>query len=238
MRDIQKEILGKLINTNGLKYTDARPARVENDLFNYHLQFLVGKGLITKNDDGLYSLSTEGKKYVDGFISTSQEGKPYFRFRVAVLVCPIKIENGVEYVLNQTRKRHPFFGDTGLLTGKVRAAEPMIETVNRKLFDEAGLRGDATINGSIRKIRYDHQGELFSDSLWYFCIVRNILGNLKENYRFGDNHWNNWDETIKFEEESVQGSKNIASIYKQLRDNPSETISFFHFEEIVKLPKF
>lgn len=54
-RDIQSEILSKLLTAETLRYSEARPENVESDLYNYHLKFLIQKGLVEKNDNG-YSL--------------------------------------------------------------------------------------------------------------------------------------------------------------------------------------
>ncbi|MCA9392339.1 NUDIX domain-containing protein [candidate division WWE3 bacterium] len=239
-RDIQKEILGKLLSTNGLRYTDARPSRVENDLFNYHLQFLVEKGLVEKHeDDGLYYLTQAGKQYIEGNISLTQEGRPYFRFRVGVLVIALIVDHGETLILSHTRKRHPFYGDTGAITGKVHASERVKDTALRKLEEETGLvGGKVEVKGLMRKIRKTEDGELFFDSFWFICLVRGADGELVVENEFGINRWSTWDEAIASEEGSKQGSKNLVEIYKKLRDKPNEELPFIYFEEETRVPEF
>lgn len=60
---LQNHILSKLKNAKFLRYSDMQPDKVPNDLYNYHLQFLVKKGFVTKSTDG-YALSASGIKHV------------------------------------------------------------------------------------------------------------------------------------------------------------------------------
>ena len=49
---IQNRIISKLKNAASLRYSELWPEKVPNDLFNYHLQFLVKKGYVDKSGDG------------------------------------------------------------------------------------------------------------------------------------------------------------------------------------------
>ena len=51
--DVQKKILIKLLSSDQLKYSKIKPNNIANDLFNYHLQFLLKKGLIKKTESYL-----------------------------------------------------------------------------------------------------------------------------------------------------------------------------------------
>ena len=41
---IQNHILSRLKNAKSLRYSEMQPGAIPNDLYNYHLQFLVKKG--------------------------------------------------------------------------------------------------------------------------------------------------------------------------------------------------
>jgi hypothetical protein len=58
---IQKSIVYKLTLTSPLRFKDLKPDELDNKLFNYHLKIVVNHGLVTKNDDGLYVLTSKGK---------------------------------------------------------------------------------------------------------------------------------------------------------------------------------
>ena len=61
--EIQNKIVSRLKNADVLKYSELQPKNIPNDLFNYHLQFLVKNGLLEKKNSG-YSLSKKGIKYI------------------------------------------------------------------------------------------------------------------------------------------------------------------------------
>ena len=63
---IQNEILTNFIGAKSLRYSEARPEGLENDLYNYHLQFLVKKGFLEKTN-AKYALTKVGKQYVAQF---------------------------------------------------------------------------------------------------------------------------------------------------------------------------
>ena len=63
---IQNHIVSRLKNAKMLRYSELQQKGVPNDLFNYHLQFLVKKGYLNRSDDG-YSLSELGVRHVADF---------------------------------------------------------------------------------------------------------------------------------------------------------------------------
>ena len=69
---IQNNILTKLKGTKSLKYSQLKPAKVANDLFNYHLQFLIKKDFVKKVGEG-YSLSALGLKHIADPLITPEQ---------------------------------------------------------------------------------------------------------------------------------------------------------------------
>jgi len=123
---IQDLILAKLLTSEkGLPYSKARPGDTDNDLFNYHLQFLVGKHYIKKIDDK-YSLTKKGKKHV---LQMDMLGKTYEYFKASVLTYVVKQPE--RKILLHKRLRHPYYGDIMTVSGKVLPGEK-IETAAKK----------------------------------------------------------------------------------------------------------
>jgi hypothetical protein len=108
---IQNKIISRLKNASSLKYSELQPKNIPNDLFNYHLQFLVKKGLINK-DGSRYSLSKSGIKYVaDVTKDTNISGEILFKVNPVMILC--RKEKGKIQVLNQLRKSQPSYGKKG-----------------------------------------------------------------------------------------------------------------------------
>lgn len=51
LNETQIQILTHFLNNKKLKYSEARPKGIANDLYNYHLQFLVSKDFLKKEAD-------------------------------------------------------------------------------------------------------------------------------------------------------------------------------------------
>jgi ADP-ribose pyrophosphatase YjhB (NUDIX family)/predicted transcriptional regulator len=59
---IQNEILYRLSFDESLRFSELKPAELENKLFDYHLKQLIKDQLVHKSDDGEYSLTPDGKR--------------------------------------------------------------------------------------------------------------------------------------------------------------------------------
>lgn len=228
---IQLHILKNLLNSDsGLRYRDMKLPDIENDLYNYHLQYLLKEEVISKKDT-LYFLTDKGKKYVEDILPLDPLGQTSELFRVNVLCGVIRKVDGKIQVLNQLRKRHPYFGDTGIIGGAVRKGEKIIDAASRKLQDETGLTADFKFIGVIRKMRYKSDGELFTDILFHVCFTENFEGELKNKTEFGENFWLDLNSSIKAENKSVMGSLELVKILKLLKKVDYKDIPNFYVEE-------
>ena len=65
LHKIQRDILSKLLFSEGLRYSDAKPnKRLENNKYDFHLDQLIKIGYVQHNDN-LYSLTSIGKDYTN-----------------------------------------------------------------------------------------------------------------------------------------------------------------------------
>ncbi len=234
--DIQMHILRKLITADsGLRYRDMKPEEIENDLYNYHLKYLVRDGYVS-HEHSLYFLTDDGKKYVEDIAPLDPIGNVSELFRVNVLAGVIRKHGHTIEILNQHRKRHPYYGDTGIIGGTVRKGERIVDAASRKLFDETGLTGEFRLLGVIRKLRYKPNGELFTDIFFHVCFTDEYYGDLKESTDFGDNYWLDLESSIQMERDSSMGSIELANVLEKLRIVEYKEIPVFYVEEIKIVP--
>ena len=59
---IQKSIVYKLAFSSGMRFSELQPADLDNKLFDYHLKQVIRDGLVEKGEDGLYRLTSEGRR--------------------------------------------------------------------------------------------------------------------------------------------------------------------------------
>ncbi len=224
---IQNHIISKLKNAKTLRYSEMQPTKVPNDLYNYHLQFLVKKGLVWKLEDG-YSLSPAGIKRVADINTSNDSLTSLFKVNVITILYR-KVGKKIE-ILNQIRKSNPSYGKVGVMGGVVRKGELTEVAATRKLKQETGLITDFKIVGCERRIMYK-EGELFSDVLFPIAVADEYSGELI-NTDFGDNLWVPIDQAIKNESDPYDSIAGITTVLKAIKSKKINKLPFFYTEEI------
>lgn len=225
---IQNHILSKLKNAKSLRYSELQPKKVPNDLFNYHLQYLVKKELITRSDDG-YSLSNSGIKHVADPYPTNDAITSLFKINVITIVS--RIVDGKIEILNQIRKSNPSYGKVGVMGGVVLKGELIEPAATRKLKQETGLEAKFKLIGSERRIMYK-SGELFSDLIFPIAYADTYTGELISDTDFGHNMWVSIDDAIKNESAEFDSIKSINIVLKAIKDGKIVQLPFFFNEGI------
>jgi 8-oxo-dGTP pyrophosphatase MutT (NUDIX family) len=225
---IQNHILSKLKNAKTLRYSELQPEKVPNDLFNYHLQYLVKKNYLIKSDEG-YSLSEEGIKHVADPYTSNDAITSLFKVNVITIVSRV-IEGKIE-ILNQLRKSNPSYGKVGVMGGVVLKGELIEPAATRKLKQETGLDADFKLVGCERRIMYKG-GELFSDLMFPIAYADTYSGDLIEDTDFGHNMWVSIDEAIKNESAEFDSIRSINIALRAIKDGNICSLPFFFKEEI------
>ncbi len=225
---VQNHILSKLKNAKSLRYSELQPEKVPNDLFNYHLQYLVKKEFIVKSDDG-YSLSNKGIKHVADPYPSNDAITSLFKINVITIVSRV-IDGKIE-ILNQIRKSNPSYGKVGVMGGVVLKGELIEPAATRKLKQETGLDAEFTLVGSERRIMYK-SGELFSDLLFPIAHTDTYSGDLIVDSDFGHNMWVSIDDAIKNESAEFDSIKSINIVLKAIKIGTIKNLPFFFKEEI------
>jgi hypothetical protein len=225
---IQNQILSKLKNASFLRYSEIAPDRIPNDLFNYHLQFLVKKGFVLKSENG-YSLSPAGIKHIADPIYTTDSISSLFKINVITIAS--RIVNGKIEILNQIRKSNPSFGKIGVMGGVVLKGELIEPAATRKFAQETRLEANFKLIGCERRIMYK-SGELFSDLLFPIAYTDSCSGELQIDSPFGHNMWVSIDEAIKNEGGDFDNIKSLTKVLQAIKDHKLAKLPFFFEENI------
>lgn len=194
---IQRHILTKLLRSSEpMRYREMKPDDVENDLYNYHLQFLVKKGLVEKVESK-YTLSDYGKKFVVEINPIDAKGQLQEKFKVNVLANLIKVEGSKILVLNQIRKRHPFYGQHTTVGGNLHKGESITNAAARNLFEKTGLTAEFTLVGNVRRAIFESDKNVFNDMIFYICVSDKFEGKLISENEYGENYWDTIENTIQ-----------------------------------------
>jgi ADP-ribose pyrophosphatase YjhB (NUDIX family) len=221
--------LSKLKNAEKLRYSELQPAKVANDLFNYHLQQLVKKGLVERLADG-YMLSAAGIKHVaDPYLQNSAITS---LFKINVITIASRVVNGKIEILNQIRKSNPSYGKVGVMGGVVLKGELIEPAATRKFKQETGLDAKFRLLGMERRTMYKDR-ELFSDLIFPITYSNKVSGELEEQTKFGQNLWVPIDQAVKNESDEFDSIKSIITVLKAIKNNKIAKLPFF-FDEVVK----
>ena len=206
-----------------------RPEQVPNDLFNYHLQFLVKKDFVTKTEDG-YSLSDIGIKYMADPHTTSDSISSLFKINVITIVSRTT-STGIE-VLNQIRRSNPSYGKIGVPGGVVLKGDMLTLAATRKLEEETGLQAEFKMMGFERRLMYVNK-ELFSDVLFPIAYADSYSGVLKPKTIFGENIWTPIEQAIENESTEFDSIKSIVNVLRAVKNDSIEKMPLF-FEETIQ----
>ena len=149
---IQNHIFSRLKNAKILRYSELQLPKVPNDLFNYHLQFLVKKGYVERSEVG-YALSALGIKHIADFNPPVDAQGSTHLFKVNVLTVVSRIHGGKIQILNQIRKSNPSYGKVGVMGGIVHKGESIEAAATRKFKEETGLNAAFKLVGMQRRDR-------------------------------------------------------------------------------------
>jgi len=215
--------------STGLRYRDMKPADMESDLYNYHLQYLVKHGYVAKTD-GLYYLDVSAKKYLIELGQLDEQlGRRNFKM-ASLCVVTREGESGLE-LLYQTRGRQPMAGQKGLVGGGIQRGELATQAAARVAKQKAGLDADFRLLGVMRKLRFDNDNQLYMDILYHLCLAAGHTGELAVNNEYGQQFWAPLDEAIRIEREETMGSSQLADILEQFRATSPAKIPLFYIEE-------
>ena len=224
---IQNHIISKLKNAKSLRYSELQQKGVPNDLFNYHLQFLVKKGIIDKADDG-YSLSSSGIKIVADVISDQKNLENLFKVNPLMIVS--RVHDGKIQILNQIRKSNPSYGKVGVIGGVVRKGESIEDAASRKLKVETGLSANFKVVAIMRRFMYVG-GELFSDVFFPITYSDSVEGDVIEDTDFGHNMWVDIDQAILNESAEFDSVVSLKKVLSAVKDGSISNMSFFYEED-------
>ncbi len=164
------------------------------------------RGLVKKNNNGLYELTTKGKSMVT-YLKTEENQFINLRKISARLFCTREIEDKTQ-ILIYTRLKHPFYGEQGFPSGEIAIGENFATGAVRELKEEANLFGNPVLFAITHYIvrEADNEQNLLEDKLF---MDNNPSGDLKAN-NGGKFEWVDLDKISEFIEnpfDSIEGVK-------------------------------
>jgi ADP-ribose pyrophosphatase YjhB (NUDIX family) len=181
---IQNEILYRLSFDESLRFTELRPAEIENKLFDYHLKQLIKDNLVQKGDDGKYSLTPEGKRLgvtiFDDQISKAKMAR-------SVLFLVIRRKGDKNWLLYK-RSTHPLRDMIGFMHLTPVADKTLSDAAREQVKSRTGLDCHFTTLGSgFFRVYRSGRLESFTNFTLLVCVASE--GELKSNDPRAEYFW-------------------------------------------------
>ncbi|MEO8863120.1 MAG: hypothetical protein ABI354_02245 [Candidatus Saccharimonadales bacterium] len=141
---IQRNIVQRLAFTPSLRFSDLQPDGLDNKLFTYHLKKVVAAGLVIKEDNGEYALTSQGRLLGVHALDRT-EALADRAYSVLFLVIRRKLDGAW---LLYKRKTHPLFGKTGFMHCTPTATEEAVRTAADECLAKTGLTAEFRALGS------------------------------------------------------------------------------------------
>lgn len=196
MHDAQMSILRELLFHPSVGFAKLQKSTgLSSDHFNFHLQKLIELRLVQKISRGSYALSIKGKEYANKLDTDSHTVERQPKTSV-ILVIEKKID-GIKHYVFQERLKQPYFGFLGLVSGKVRWGETIVETARRELMEETGLTADCRIAGVYHEIAYQHDtDDQLEDKIFFIVHCVGLKGKMITEFEGGRNSWMRLDDVM------------------------------------------
>lgn len=173
---IQMKILKKLLFSQSLRYLELKPAEIENNQFDFHLDQTIKDEFIQKSGNQ-YLLTQIGKEFANRMdtdkVQIAKQAK------ISIVVFPTKMIKGTLHYLIYTRLKQPFYNCQGFLSGKVMYGEQVLDSAKRELKEETNLDSKVKIVCIKHYLVFDKLSkELVEDKFMFFCLAKNPKGKL------------------------------------------------------------
>ena len=178
---IQRSILYHLALADSLRVSQLNPDIWENKLFSYHLKKVVAAGYVKKQEDGTYTLTSEGRRL--GLRAVQLENtdlsKPH-----SVLFLVVRRATDQAWLLYR-RSAHPLKDKVGFMHAVPEADVSVLDTASRILKEKTGLSGKFhALGGGYFRIYQAEQLESFTHFTLLVC--EDAIGELLQHHEHAD----------------------------------------------------
>lgn len=172
---LQQGIVYQLAFAKSMRFSDLKPDIIENKLFTYHLKKVLDAGYVQKDDEGLYSLTPEGRRLGVHVLET-RNMLPVLADSVLFLVIRRATDNAW---LLYRRSTHPLKDKVGFMHAHPNAVQTSDETAAQICLEKTGLSGDfEALGGGYFRV---YEGEnLESFTHFTLMICDDIQGELTQ----------------------------------------------------------
>lgn len=184
---IQRTIIYQLAFTHEARFKDLKPDDLDNKLFTYHLKKVIAAGYVQKSEEGLYSLTQDGRRLGTGAVQR-QEKLLVERAHSVLFLVIRRMSDGAW--LMYKRGTYPMLGFSGFMHCNPDLRRDASEAAQHECNQKTGLSGEFTVLGS-GYFRVFEQERLESFTHFTLLYCDDIQGELDPHDNRADYFWVN-----------------------------------------------
>lgn len=177
---LQIEILKQISLNPDSPFSVIQNKEITSNLFAYHVKKLLLLKLVEKNDDR-YSLTTDGKKFVNRL--EIEKEFPVFtnQPKVGILIYPFFGTDFSSDFIARTRLKEPFYGYTGTISTRFRFGEPVEQTIKKEMEQRVGFTFESSQEHGYQRIINKLDNEVVEDKIFFIYSVYGLSGSFNKN---------------------------------------------------------
>jgi hypothetical protein len=181
---LQRSIVYRLALSHEVRFSDLKPDTIENKLFTYHLKKVVAAGLVKKDDDGLYSLTPEGRRLG---IRVLDKQQVLVDRADSVLFMVVRRKSDGAWLLYK-RNVHPLIDKVGFMHATPTSRVDCPTEAKNTCLAATGLTGNFTaLGGGYFRVYEGENLESFTNFTLLVC--EDATGELQQNDEYADYFW-------------------------------------------------
>jgi len=185
----QYTLLQALRHAKAARFSELmRPTGMTSDVFKFHVRKMLHAALIFKDEQGRYQLTAKGKEVANNLDSRTRAVQKQPKISLVIVVSRQGVNGQPEYLF-QHRRRNPYFGYWGLLSGPAAWGTAFEETALHELQKQTGLTANMYVAGFRRQRDYGTQSTVLEDKLFIIVHGKSPQGELKSQWTGGVNAW-------------------------------------------------
>ncbi len=181
---IQRTIVYTLAFSEGMRFSDLKPDELENKAFNYHLKKVIAAGYVAKTEEGLYTLTSEGRRVGKGALK--KQSRLIDRAYSILLLAIRRKEDGAWLLVK--RKSQPLLGLTGFMNAQPTVDKETVQTAADVCLEQTGLTGEFVVHGH-GYFRIFRAGGLESFIHFTLLTCTDIQGELHQSSELAEYYW-------------------------------------------------
>lgn len=181
---IQRTIVYTLAFSNGMRFSELKPDNLENKAFDYHLKKVILAGFVEKDADGLYRLTSEGKRVGKGALKAQDR---IINRAYSTLLLAVRREEDGAWLLMR-RKVQPLLGLAGFMNVSPEADQEVTYTAQQVCLEQTGLTGEFVVHGH-GYFRTYRSGSLESFIHFTLLVCKAAQAELRQNSSLAEYYW-------------------------------------------------